>query len=92
MCNIHSNDKYLLRMRFISLSTIPVRKEYLAKINNLPNHHGAGSPEAWGPMQSHRLHWLKAGPGHEAMHHRFPVQARNQLGTQGAVKRFLRGA
>jgi len=41
MCNIHSNDNYLLRMRFISLSTIPVRKEHLAKINNLPNHHGA---------------------------------------------------
>jgi len=59
MCNIHSNDNYLLRMRFISLSTIPVRKEYLAKINNLPNHHGAEPPEARGPMQSHRL---KAGP------------------------------
>jgi len=29
-------------MGFISLSTILVRKEYLAKINNLPNHHGAG--------------------------------------------------
>jgi len=59
---------------------ILVRKEYLAKINNLPNHHGAGSlkargpqrrgaprgavpPEARRPMQLHRLHWLKAGPG-----------------------------
>jgi len=21
---------------------------------------GAGTPEAWGPMQLHRLHWLKA--------------------------------
>jgi len=41
-----------------------VRKEYLAKINNLPNHHGAGPPEARGPMQSHRLHRLKAGPDH----------------------------
>jgi len=49
-------------MRFISLATIPVRKEYLAKINNLPNHHGAGPPEARGPMQSHRLHRLKVGP------------------------------
>jgi len=24
---------------------------------------GAGPPEARGPMQPHRLHWLKAGPG-----------------------------
>jgi len=39
-----------------------VRKEYLAKLNNLPNHHGAGPPEARGPMQPHRLHRLKAGP------------------------------
>ena len=47
-------------MRFISLSIILVRKEYLAKMHNLPNHHGSGPPEARGPMQSHRL---KAGPG-----------------------------
>jgi len=39
-----------------------VRKKYLAKINNLSNHHGAGPPEARGPMQPHRLHRLKAGP------------------------------
>jgi len=31
------------------------RKEYLAKMNNLPKHHGAGPPEARGPMQLHRL-------------------------------------
>jgi len=31
-------------------------------MNNLPNHHGAGPPEARGPMQLDRLHWLKAGP------------------------------
>jgi len=29
-------------MIFISLSTILVRREYLAKINNLLDHHGAG--------------------------------------------------
>jgi len=29
-------------MRFISLYTILVRKEYLAKINNLPNYHAPG--------------------------------------------------
>jgi len=39
-----------------------MRKEYLAKIKNLPNYHGAGPPEARGPMQPHRLHWPKAGP------------------------------
>jgi len=38
-------------MRFIKLSTILVPKEYLAKINNLPNHHGAGPPEARGPLR-----------------------------------------
>jgi len=31
-------------------------------MNNLPKHHSAGAPEAWGPMQLHRLHRLKAGP------------------------------
>jgi len=31
-------------MRFISVFTILVRKEYLAKINNLLKHHGAGPP------------------------------------------------
>jgi len=35
-------DNYLLTMIFISHSTILMRKEYLAKINNLPNPHGAG--------------------------------------------------
>jgi len=52
----------LLPIKFISLSTILELKEYLAKKNNLPNHHGAGSPKARGPMQLHRLHQLKAGP------------------------------
>ena len=33
------------------------------KMNILPKHHGAGPPEARGPMQLHRLHRLKAGPG-----------------------------
>jgi len=28
-------------------------------MNNLPKHHGVKPPEAWGPMQLHRL---KAGP------------------------------
>jgi len=45
-------------MRFISLSTILVCNEYLAKIYNLLNHHGKG------PMQPQRLHWLKADPDH----------------------------
>jgi len=49
-------------MTFIGLSTILERKEYLAKMNNQPNHHGAGLLEARGPMQLHRLHRLKAGP------------------------------
>jgi len=35
---------------------------YLAKINNLLKHHGAGPAEARGPMQLHRL---KAGPDHQ---------------------------
>jgi len=38
-------------MRFISLPTILERKEYLAKIKTMANHHGAGPPEARGPMQ-----------------------------------------
>jgi len=50
-------------MRFISLSTVLVRKEFVEKRNNLLNHHGAGPLEARGPMQPHRLHSLKAGPG-----------------------------
>jgi len=54
----------LLAMRLISLSTSLLRKEYLVKISNLLNHHGAGAPEARGPMQPHRLHRLKAGPGY----------------------------
>jgi len=33
-------------------------KVYLAKVNNLPKHHGAGPPEARDPMQLHRLRWL----------------------------------
>jgi len=36
-------------MRFISISTILLRKEYLEKINNLPKHHGAG-PNAAAPV------------------------------------------
>ena len=51
-------------MRYTSLSVILVRKEYLAKINNLPSHHGAGPLEARDPMQPHRLHRLKAGPAY----------------------------
>ena len=34
---------YLLTMRFLSLFTILVRKEYLAKTNNLPKRYGVGS-------------------------------------------------
>jgi len=40
-----------------------MRKVYLAKMNNLPKHHGAGPPEVRGPVQLHCLHRLKAGPG-----------------------------
>jgi len=50
-------------MIFLNLYTILGRKVYLAKINKLTNHHGAGPPEARGPMQMHRLYRLKAGPG-----------------------------
>ena len=35
------------------------------KMNNLPKHYGAGPPEARGPMQLHRLYWLKADPAIE---------------------------
>jgi len=38
-------------MRFISLSATLVHMEYLAKINNLPNQHGAGPPEARGSQR-----------------------------------------
>jgi len=48
-------------MRFISLSKILVRKEYLPKINNLPSRHGAGPPEVRGPILPHWLHRIKAG-------------------------------
>jgi len=41
------------------------RKEYLAKMNNLPKDRDAGFPEAWGPIQPHRLHRLQAGPAGE---------------------------
>ena len=34
------------------------------KMSNLPKHHGAGPPEARGPMQMHWLHRLKAGPAY----------------------------
>jgi len=50
-------------MTFISLTTILERSEYWAEMNNQSNHHGTGSPEAWCPMQLHRL---KVGPGHTA--------------------------
>ena len=37
------------------------RKVYLAKMNNLPKHHGAGPAEARGPTQLHRVYRLKVG-------------------------------
>jgi len=50
-------------MRFISrFFRILERKGYLEKMNNLPKLHGAGPPEARGPMQLHWLHRLKASP------------------------------
>jgi len=57
-------DNFLLTMRFVIFPTILERKEYLAKMNNMPNHHGAGPPEVRGPMQLHRL---KAGPAGTAI-------------------------
>jgi len=47
----------------MSLSTILEHEEYLAKMNNLPNHHHHGAPplQVRGPMQLHRLHRLKTG-------------------------------
>jgi len=36
-------------------------------MNNSSKHHGARPPEARGPMQLHRLHRLKAGPGYTAV-------------------------
>jgi len=36
------------------------------KMNNLPKHHGAGTPEARGPMQLHRL--KAGGPVYLLMH------------------------
>ena len=45
------------------VSTEFERKEYLAKRSTIQTH-GAGPSEARGPMQPHRLHRLKAGPGH----------------------------
>jgi len=38
-------------MTFKSLSTTLERKEYQAKMNNLPNHHGVGPAEARSPVQ-----------------------------------------
>jgi len=35
-------------------------------MNNQPKQHGAGPPEARGPMQLHRLHRLKAGPDYHS--------------------------
>jgi len=51
-----------------AVSTELERKAYLAKMNYYPNTRcgdtrSAGPPEVQGPMQPHRLHWLKAGPG-----------------------------
>jgi len=45
-------------MRFKTVDVILELKEYLAKMNNLPNHHGAWPQEAPGPMQLHHLHQL----------------------------------
>ena len=48
-------------MRFINRFYCVLEPErHLEKMKNLPEHHGAGTPEARGPMQLHRL---KAGVG-----------------------------
>jgi len=47
-------------------------------MNNLPKHHGAGPPEARGPMQLHRL---KAGPvyGHSCRFKFYHTRNNNRL-------------
>jgi len=59
-------------MRLTSLSIILERKEYMAKMNNLPKHHGAG-PEARVSMQLHRLHLLKGGSAVDLLTHRSSI-------------------
>jgi len=54
-------------MRFINrFYRILERKNYLAKMNNLPKHRGMGPQEARDPMQLHRVHRLKADPDHNS--------------------------
>jgi len=69
-------------MRFISLFTILVRKEYLPNINNLAKRHGAAPPVARGPMQPHRLYRLKAGPARKVRYiSRQPAMETNHQGN-----------
>jgi len=51
------------------------------KMNNLLKHHGAGPPEARGPMQLHRL---KAGPEYGNRHYWWPfsVVMRGKFGEK----------
>ena len=49
-------------MRFISSFC------WIFQLREYPKCHGAGPPEAQGPMQLHRLHQLKAGPASACFH------------------------
>jgi len=57
------------------------------KMNNLLEHHGAGPPEARGPLQLHRLHWLKAGPAqtHPKQRSLFYISSRCTLWKKGRL-------
>jgi len=54
----------LLKMSLINCFCWILERKKMAKMNNFHKHNGAEPPEAQDPMQLHRLHWLKAGPGH----------------------------
>jgi len=59
-----------LKRDYFLLTVMLIRRFYNSrtqgvsgKMNNLPNYHGEGSPEARGLMQLHRLPRLKVDPG-----------------------------
>jgi len=58
-------------------------------MNNLPNHHGPGPPEARGPMQQHRLHRLKAdGPGRDVFEAGGSTCKKSKLGCDTKICYF----
>jgi len=52
-------------------------------MHNLSKYHGAGLPEARGPMQPHRLHRHKAGLGYGCA---FTLNSSKQFWTRGTSK------